>query len=102
MLVILLKYSFLLLLKEEQRKINFFLFQDRYDVAFQARIDECPVITVSDLAQLKPNLKCAQIHYSNEKEFVAIADVLSIMNDFKVRYSMTFSYTDISCSIRFL
>ena len=29
-------------------------------------------------------MKCAQIRYSNNKEFVAIADTLGIMNDFKV------------------
>jgi hypothetical protein len=60
------------------------------------------VITVSDLAQLKDDMKCAQLNYSNEKEFVIVADVLQIMNDIKVRLNKSFSNTDISSSIRFL
>jgi len=60
-----------------------YLIKDRYDPAFQARVDACPVITVSDLAQLKSDMTCAQLRYSNNKEFVAIAKTLQIMNDFK-------------------
>jgi hypothetical protein len=52
------------------------------------------------------DMKCAQIRYSNEKEFAAIATVLEIMKDFKVRLNKylieSFSTTDISDSIRFL
>ena len=59
--------------------------QDRYDESFQARINACPVITVSDLGHLKADMSCAQVRYGNAKEFVAIADTLEIMNDFKVR-----------------
>ena len=51
---------------------------------FQARVDACPVITVSDLGHMKSEMKCAQIRYSNEKEFVAVANALEIMNDLKV------------------
>jgi len=51
---------------------------------FQSRIDSCSVITISDLNHLKDNIKCAQLRYSNTKEFVAIADTLEIMNDLKV------------------
>jgi len=43
------------------------------------------VITVSDLAQPKSDMKCAQLRYSNEKEFETIANTLQIMNDFKVK-----------------
>jgi hypothetical protein len=43
------------------------------------------VITISDLSQLGNDVTCAQLRYSNNKEFVAIADTLEIMNDFKVR-----------------
>jgi hypothetical protein len=43
------------------------------------------VISVSDLSQINSDMKCAQIRYSNGKEFVAIADALEIMNDLKVR-----------------
>lgn len=39
---------------------------------------------VSDLTHLQPDMKCAQIRYSNSKEFMAIADALEIMNDSKV------------------
>jgi len=42
------------------------------------------VITVSDLAHLGDKT-CAQLRYSNNKEFTAIANTLQIMNDFKVR-----------------
>ncbi len=73
---------FLFLIK---RKILFF--QDRYDPVFQARVDSCPVITVSDLAQLKSDMNCAQLRYSNEKEFTTIANTLRIMSDFKVRFN---------------
>ena len=45
------------------------------------------MIVVSDLTHLQSNMKCAQIRYSNAKEFVAIADALEIMNDFKVIFS---------------
>jgi hypothetical protein len=58
---------------------------------FQSRIDSCPVITISDLNQLKNNIKCAQLRYSNNKEFVAIADTLEIMNDLKVILSFFLS-----------
>jgi len=58
---------------------------------FQSRIDSCPVITISDLSQLKNNIKCAQLRYSNNKEFVAIADTLEIMNDLKVILSFFLS-----------
>ncbi|UJR10366.1 hypothetical protein I4U23_014571 [Adineta vaga] len=60
-----------------------YLTKDRYDPMFQARVDACQVITVSDLGHLQNDMKCAQIRYSNEKEFVAIANTLEIMNDFK-------------------
>jgi hypothetical protein len=64
------------------------------------------VITVSDLARLKSDMKCAQLRYSNDKEFIAIANTLQIMNDFKVRLSkyliQSFSNTNISSSIGFL
>jgi len=60
-----------------------YLLKDRYDPLFQARIDACPLITISDLSHLKPDMKCAQLRYSNNKEFVAIADTLGIMNDSK-------------------
>ncbi len=86
------------------KKISFF--QDRYDPVFQARVDSCPVITVSDLARLRSDLKCAQLRYSNEKKINAIANTLQIMNDFKVRLYkyliQSFSNTDISSSIKFL
>ncbi len=59
-------------------------FQDRYDPVFQARIDACPIITISDLSHLTTETKCAQLRYSNNKEYVAIADTLEIMNDLKV------------------
>ncbi len=65
-------------------KIDFFFSQDRYDPTFQALVDSCPVITVSDLAHLKNDMKCAQLRYTNEKEFVAIANTLQIMNDIRV------------------
>ena len=52
---------------------------------FQAKIDVCPVITVSDLAHVKSEIKCAQLRYRNNKEFVTIANTLGIMNDFKVQ-----------------
>jgi hypothetical protein len=42
------------------------------------------VITISDLGHNENQLKCAQLRYSNNKEFVAIANTLEIMNDFKV------------------
>lgn len=58
---------------------------------FQARIDSCQVIPISDLDHLKNDVKCAQIRYSNNKEFVAIADTLGIMNDLKV-ISKTFLF----------
>lgn len=58
--------------------------QDHYDPVFDARVDACEVITVSDLGHLKNDMQCAQIRYSNEKEFVAIANTLAIMNDLKV------------------
>ncbi len=58
--------------------------QDRYDPVFQARIDACPLLTISDLSNLKNDIKCAQLRYSNNKEYVAIADTLGIMNDLKV------------------
>ncbi len=52
------------------------------------------------------DMKCAQLRYSNEKEFAAIATVLEIMKDFKVRLNKylieSFSTTNISNSIRFL
>ena len=60
------------------------MFQDRYDPVFQLRVDACPVIMLSDLSHLQPEMKCAQIRYSNTKEFVAIANALEIMNDSKV------------------
>ncbi len=64
------------------------------------------MITVSDLARLKSDMKCAQLRYSNDKEFIAIANTLQIMNDFKVRLSkyliQSFSNTNISSSIGFL
>lgn len=60
-----------------------YLLKDRYDPAFQSEIDSCPVINLSDLNQLKSDMKCAQIRYSNTKEFVAIANTLEIMNDLK-------------------
>ena len=43
------------------------------------------MITISDLSQLGNDVTCAQLRYSSQKEFVAIADTLEIMNDFKVR-----------------
>ncbi len=58
--------------------------QERYDPAFQARVDACPVITISDIPRLKSDMTCAKLRYSNDKEFVAIANALQIMNDFKV------------------
>lgn len=60
-----------------------YLLKDRYDPIFQARINACPVITVSDLGHLKSDTQCAQLRYSNTKEYVAIADTLEIMNDLK-------------------
>ncbi|CAF1381164.1 unnamed protein product [Adineta ricciae] len=60
-----------------------YLMKDRYDPMFQARVDACPVVTVSDLGHMKSEMKCAQIRYSNEKEFVAVANALEIMNDLK-------------------
>ncbi|CAF4274398.1 unnamed protein product [Rotaria sp. Silwood2] len=60
-----------------------YLLKNRYDPAFQAQIDACPVISISDLGHLKSEMKCAQLRYSNKKEFVAIADTLEIMNDLK-------------------
>lgn len=60
-----------------------YLIKNRYDEAFRKQINNCSVITVSDLAQPKSDMKCAQIRYSNEKEFEAIANTLQIMNDFK-------------------
>lgn len=65
--------------------ISAFVFQDRYDEAFQKQINNCSVITVSDLAQPKSDMKCAQLRYSNEKEFETIANTLQIMSDFKVK-----------------
>jgi alpha-1,3-mannosyl-glycoprotein beta-1,2-N-acetylglucosaminyltransferase len=66
-----------------------YLIKDRYDPEFQARIDSCSVITVSDLARLKSDMKCAQLRYSNDKEFIAIANTLQIMNDFKSKVPRT-------------
>ncbi|CAF1046192.1 unnamed protein product [Adineta ricciae] len=60
-----------------------YLIKDRYDPVFESRINACPVMTISDLAATIGDMKCAQIRYGNEKEFVAIADTLGIMNDFK-------------------
>lgn len=51
-------------------------------------------------------LRCAQLRYTNNKEFIAIATALEIMKDFKVRINQrlikSFSNTDISDSVRFL
>lgn len=63
-----------------------YLLKENYDPAFQARIDTCPTITVSDLSALKSDMQCAQLRYSNYQEFKAIADSLEIMNDLKVRF----------------
>ncbi|CAF3350571.1 unnamed protein product [Rotaria sp. Silwood1] len=63
-----------------------YLLKDRYDPVFQAQIDTCPIISVSDLGHLKNEMKCAQVRYSNNKEFVAIADTLEIMSDSKKNY----------------
>ena len=64
------------------------------------------MITVSDLANLKSDMKCARLRYSNEQEFAAIANTLRIMNDFKVRANsdliQSFSNTYISSAVRFL
>ncbi|CAF3193350.1 unnamed protein product [Rotaria socialis] len=60
-----------------------YLLKNQYDPAFQARIDACPTITLSDLDHLKSDIKCAQLRYSNQKEFVIIANTLEIMNDLK-------------------
>lgn len=60
------------------------LFQDQYDSVFQSEVNSCPIINLSDLNQLQSDSKCAQIHYSNTKEFVAIANALEIMSDLKV------------------
>ena len=62
-----------------------YLLKEQYDPAFQARIDACPTITVSDLGALKSDMQCAQLRYGGNKEFKAIADTLEIMNDIKVR-----------------
>ncbi len=42
------------------------------------------MITISDLGHNENEIKCAQLRYSNNKEYVAIADTLEIMNDLKV------------------
>ncbi|CAF0904157.1 unnamed protein product [Adineta steineri] len=60
-----------------------YLIKDQYDPVFDSRVNACSVITVSDLNMLDTDLKCARLRYSNKKEFIAIADVLQIMNDFK-------------------
>ncbi|CAF1163801.1 unnamed protein product [Adineta steineri] len=60
-----------------------YLIKDRYDPVFQARVDACPVITISDLGHLNNDKNCAQLRYSNNKEFITIANTLEIMNDFK-------------------
>lgn len=64
------------------------------------------MITISDLATFKRDMKCAQLRYGNEQEFAAIANTLRIMNDFKVRENSDlvrlFSNTYISSSVRFL
>ncbi|CAF4633879.1 unnamed protein product [Rotaria sp. Silwood1] len=44
-----------------------YLVKDRYDKKFQARIDTCPVITLSDLNQMNNDTKCAQLRYSKIK-----------------------------------
>jgi alpha-1,3-mannosyl-glycoprotein beta-1,2-N-acetylglucosaminyltransferase len=66
-----------------------YLIKDRYDPVFQARVDSCPVITVSDLAQLKSDMNCAQLRYSTDKEFTTIANTLRIMSDFKSKVPRT-------------
>ncbi|UJR35766.1 hypothetical protein I4U23_028514 [Adineta vaga] len=66
-----------------------YLIKDRYDPIFEAHVNACPVITVSDLATTVGDMKCAQIRYSNKKEFIAIADALQIMNDFKDNVART-------------
>ena len=65
------------------RSTRLVLVQDQYDPMFQSKIDACPPISLSELTQLKSETSCAQIRYSNTKEFVAIADTLGIMNDLK-------------------
>ena len=69
-----------------------FFFQKRYDEEFQSRIDRCPVITISELNEKNLTMNCAQILYSKNKEFVVIANVLRLMNDFKVRFLNLFVF----------
>ena len=78
-----------------------YLIKDRYDPVFESRINACPVMTVSDLATTVGDMKCAQIRYGNEKEFVAIADTLGIMNDFKVSERSSLSIIEIVSECRY-